>query len=269
MVLMKISVSAKPHSPTLIDLYLGGILGWFKGILLWILRFYHMTRTLESFFLPSKGKSRGTRWAIPSQIETERSVYIQYTDHVYEEEVYDLEPLRYPFKVQLMEDLPKRMVEQLRKSIAGKYVGRDLYGAWSYWQDFNKMDLSESKRAVSYVAWDTWNFLSIAFKMIHPNDRLKIRTSAYSRDERVDCDICLKFLSSDETAVLGEALDASSAETYISDLVKLASGELPSNFEGELPDKFVGHEAILAKVCHLLLSGPAVKLIGQLSSYPT
>jgi hypothetical protein len=214
---------------------------------------------MESFFLPEKGTPRGSYWAAPNRFEVERDV--RPVDPGYEEEVYDLETLRYPFKIQLMEDLPKRMIQQFRKSIAGKYTGSRLHNAWKIWQRYTRMEVFQSRSATASVVMDTWRFLETAFEVIHPNDRFIHNSYVYSVDERVKSNIHLKLLSSGERIVLGEALDARVAENYIVDLVKLASGELPSSFEGELPDKFVGHEAILAKVRHVCMSGRIIKLI--------
>jgi hypothetical protein len=231
------------------------VMEWFKGILLRLLEPI-IGMSMESFFLPSKETLRGGYRAIPNQFKIQREgcpdTFLQNIDYKYEEEVYDLEPLRYPFKIQLMEELPKRMIEHFRKAIAGKRCSSHLHAILKGWKLLTSTQVFDSRRATARVARHTWLFLLTAFEIIHPNDCCTTSSGGYSTDERVYSNIHIKLPSSSETAILGEALDARNAETYISDLVKLASGELPSSFEGELPDKFVGHEAILAKVWHLL-----------------
>jgi hypothetical protein len=246
------------------------VMEWLKRILLRLLEPI-IGIPMESFFLPEKETPRGYS-AIPEKFEIRREDFpetlLEHSNYAYEEEVYHLEPLRYPFKIQLMEDLPKRMIKQLKRSIRGKYASSQLYEALDLWKTFTSIEVFQARRATASVARDTWLFLMHAFKIIHPNDHFIAKSSAYSTDKRVMVNINLKLQSCSQTVVLGEALDARNAETYISDLVKLASGELPSSFEGEPPEKFVGHEAILTRVC-LHMGGHIVKLIGHSSSYRT
>jgi hypothetical protein len=246
------------------------IMEWFKMILVRLIGPYQMS--MESFFLPWKGNPRGSYWAVPNRFElpNEDPPSFQQNLHPpYDEEVYDLEPLRYPFKIRLMEDLPKRMIEQLRTIIAGKCIDPDLYYRWKLWQEDARREVSWSKLPTSTIANDTWFFLSPAFTAIHPNDSCFPDWDAGSRDERVTSDICLRLRSSGEKVVLGEGLYPRTAETHISNLVKLASGELPSSFEGGLPNKFVEHEAILARVWHLHINDYVVTLTNQFPSSHT
>jgi hypothetical protein len=244
---------------------------WFKMNLIRLLG--PPKTSLESFFFPWKGNPRGSHPAIPNRFEIpggDPANASQDIDYVYEEEVYDLEPLRYPFKIQLMEDLPKRMIEQLGKHIANKYISiPELYGTWEVWKKDALREISRSKLPTSTIANDTWIFLSSPFEVIHPNDECIPDRAAGSRDERVAPGIHLKLRSSGERIVLGEGLYPRTAEIYIRDLVKLASGELPSSFEGELPNKFVGHEALIAKACHLPINDHFMTLNDQLPSSRT
>ncbi|PVF98078.1 hypothetical protein CPB86DRAFT_393085 [Serendipita vermifera] len=215
--------------------------------------------SLESFFFVPERNPGGLSLAAPKAFKVVKRDSFdneKQTEFMYEEEVYHLEPLRYPFKIQLMEDLPKRMLEQLRGSIVGKSVDALLYHSWESWKEATSMETLQSKRSAARVANATFKFLVHAFRMIHPDEYCLNDLDACSKDERVATDIHIKVAlpgvphTFRKMIILGEALDPATADIHIADLVKLASGELRSNFEGELPDKLVGHEAILSKLSY-------------------
>ncbi|PVF98074.1 hypothetical protein CPB86DRAFT_392699 [Serendipita vermifera] len=237
-----------PTSP----LFIRSQMEWALTVLRCLLGLFKVS--LKSFFFISEGNPSGPHLAAPNRFEFIRNSSSNAPqDYAYEEEVYDLEALRYPFKIRLMEDLPERMSEQLKKAITGKFVKQQLYAAWETWKERVNLETFRSKRSATRVVDATWHFLLPAFEMVHPNDRCMSDLDACSKDKRVAADIHFKLGSSGETVILGEALDPTIAEIYISDLVKLASGGLRSNFEGELPEKFVGHEAILAKLSYEIM----------------
>ncbi|PVF98077.1 hypothetical protein CPB86DRAFT_393064 [Serendipita vermifera] len=242
---------------------------WIHAVTRPLLRLFEIS--IESFFFVPEGIPGGWLLAVPNRFKTIRqdsSNNSRLSDHIYEEEVYDLESLRYPVKIRLMEDLPERMIEQLRKSIAGKVINSPLYISWKLWKIDTGVETLRSKYSAARIVNATWRFLLPAFEMIHPNDYFVSDPDASSKDKRVSADIHIRLCSSDEIVILGEGLDPITAETYISDLVKLASGEIRSNFEGELPDKFVGHEAILAKVLNCNIAA-SVQLTYRICSYRT
>ncbi|CAG8717117.1 14286_t:CDS:2, partial [Acaulospora colombiana] len=180
------------------------------------------------------------------------SKFIRGLYNFYEEEVYHLEPLRYPFRVWLVEDLPKRMIGQLEPYLLGKYTNRKLLEGWETWKK-DTGDILKSKRCTAGVVRATWRFLEPGFKLIHPKEDLIVEHYPRSQDERVICDLQLKLQSSGQNAILVEAVDPVAIENYAYNLVQLAAGESSSSFEGELPETFVGHEAILSKLSYKIM----------------
>jgi hypothetical protein len=61
----------------------------------------------------------------PNNLSDTGKVYIDEADKEY---VYDLKSSRYPFKVQLDQDLLKRMIQQLHYILVDKLIGPELRG---------------------------------------------------------------------------------------------------------------------------------------------
>jgi hypothetical protein len=212
--------------------------------------------TWRQYFLPEGPTEPGGGSAIPERLEMKPDnssdtggVYIDEADVEY---VYDLEPSRYPYKIQLDQDLPKRMIQQLRHIIDDKPISPELRGYWDNRSRSMAHSPVKSKSDTHILLIEFWYRVIPFFDHIRPEGRCQLVMGTLSRDKRVRTDVCIKIGS--RNAILADAVDPALAAVYAADLVSLASGDRPSPFEKELPQVLPAHEGIISKVTSIFLS---------------
>jgi hypothetical protein len=215
---------------------------------------FNSEMTLREFLLPGDAAEPGGRSAILKRFEVRPRKSANsngtYADEADNEYVYDLEPSRYPVKIQLEEDLPKRMTEQLKQIIDEKLVSPKMQEDWDLWKSvFNKPIGSRSDTTL--LLPKLWDLVIGFFNHIRPNDECQSESRALTRDQRVMTDLCITMDS--KTVILVDAINPMLSGDYAIGLVGLASGKRPSGFEGELPEVLYAHEGILAKVTPIFL----------------
>ncbi|CAG8669612.1 14144_t:CDS:2, partial [Acaulospora colombiana] len=208
--------------------------------------------SLKKFMVPGEQAGGGDDWGIPQKLtiarDDDQSKPILRVPPAFEE-TYDLEKLRYPFKVQFMENLPAQMIKHLTEIIGKNSVSSDLRLHWNKWKSTATRRLFRNKYDILDLTKHSWLLVGIAFNIIHPDDACLLDFTE-TKDGRAKADIHMRMQSSGEIIILETVIDPKLGEEYTSNLVKLASGELQSSFEADLPDGFDGHEAILAKLSY-------------------
>jgi hypothetical protein len=206
--------------------------------------------SLQDFFLPEGSVVPEGKSAIPKRLQINME-YARFANKNGPEEeiVYDLETARYPFKVHLVEGLPERMMMQLKQIVGKGVVSPSMLIAWNLIEALKKVS---GKSDVDMLADAFWYLVTEAFCILHPDIECKIEHGTMSRDERTAVDIQIKLGA--EAVILTNVMEPTISDVYTSQLVELASGDGASVFEGELPEKFIGPAAILAKVCNYLSS---------------
>jgi hypothetical protein len=216
---------------------------------------FNSEMTLREFLLPGGAAELGGRSAILQRFEVRprkpahsNRIYADEADNEY---VYDLEPSRYPVKIQLEEDLPKRMTEQLKQIIDEKLVSPKMQEDWDLWKSvFNKPIGSRSDTTL--LLPKLWDLVISFLNHIRPNNECQSESRALTRDQRVMTDLCITMDS--KTVILVDAINPVLAEAYALGLVNLASENSSLNSEGQLPEVLHAHEGIVAKVTSVLLS---------------
>ncbi|PVF99815.1 hypothetical protein CPB86DRAFT_261685 [Serendipita vermifera] len=223
--------------------------------------------TEKEYFLPDNKIVPATKSAIPQRFEMKpenssvtNDVYIDRAD---DELVFDLEPSRYPLKVQLDKELPNRMIEQLRRILGDKPIDPEFY---KYWQKRHILVSPpvRSKSDTTLLLFDFWTLATRYIDHIRPNNEYRLELHSLTRDRRALTDVCIKLGS--KTVIVADAIDPALDETYAAGLVNLASGKQPPSFEGDTPKIIHGHEGVLAKVNpFVILSMNTKRMVNQLS----
>jgi hypothetical protein len=222
---------------------------WIKGWIEYLFSalFYRRTEhpsidiPLQEFFLPGGSVKLGGKSVILKPPES----FVAYKEEFEEEVVYELELGRYLFNVQLVEDLPERMIAQLRDIIGNNPINRNFQGAWRLYQ-YSNLDEIASMLDNQLRANFLWRMVLEAFHIIRPNDSYRNDRVALSKDRRVV--IHNRIQSGPETKILTEVMGPYVADAYICKLIEMASEDRDSDFEEKFPEKLVGPEAILARV---------------------
>ncbi|CAG8532422.1 4215_t:CDS:2, partial [Acaulospora colombiana] len=202
--------------------------------------------SIREYFVPKWWIWSRANSAIPERFPINKSPSTNITA-TEEEVVYDLEPMRYPFKVQLIDDLPLRMIAQLEKILGEELVTPHVRHFLVMWKLMTLEEI-DGKGDLIIRTTTLWYFVTEAFRIIHPDAHIQIETYGRSKDHRTIMDIRINLNS--QPIILTAIMEPSAADVCASNLVELASGNSTSVFEGDLPEKFVGHEAILAKLSY-------------------
>ncbi|CAG8554805.1 2813_t:CDS:2, partial [Acaulospora colombiana] len=196
----------------------------------------------------------GTKSAIPSKFEmkpdnlpSSNGVYIDEADN---EIVFDLEPSRYPFKIQLEEQLPKRMIEQFRHIISDKPINPEFQ---KYWDKRHRLVFPpiRSSSDTHLLLLDFWTLATRYLKYIQPKHEYQPGINILTQDRRVLTDVYVRMGS--KIVIVADAIDPALDDIYAADLVSLAAGKQSSSFEGDIPEVIHGHEAILSKLCYAIM----------------
>lgn len=199
------------------------------------------------FFLPEGLVVFEFNHAIPQRFHIKA---INGNHEIEEEPVYGLEAPRYPFKVQLMKDLPERMITHIKDIIGDKPVTPSLRLRWEMCTQIRDNDL-ELKVDLHSAMLTFCLLVEVAYHIIHPDNECTWKSFPTSQDKLTNVDIQIEVDS--DPVVLIELIEPTIADVCTSRLVDLASGNGTSIFEGELPENFTGHDAILARLCYVAM----------------
>jgi hypothetical protein len=220
---------------------------WFRIVIRRFLR-ANEEMSAKDFFLPQGPTAPGGKSAIPKRLKFKlgKSSNIDEAQEAAKHHVFDLEASRYTCKIQLEEDLPKRMIEQLRHIIGDEPVNPRVRRSWDFVAEDIAYSPVRSETNIYMILLSFWDVIVEHFRHLYPADECDFISSKSTRDQRVCIDVRIKMGS--KTAVLAQTLDPALADGYTADLVDLASGKRPSSFEGDLPEIFYAHEGVLARV---------------------
>ncbi|PVF97125.1 hypothetical protein CPB86DRAFT_466516 [Serendipita vermifera] len=213
------------------------------------------TTLYKDLFLPEHPVQAGGKWAIPKRFDIklqESSDTDEDLDRIDKEFVYDLEPTRYPFKIQLDEDLPNRMLEELRPMLGERPISPEIQDTWANFQAFIQ-DSITSREDAATTLYTFWIVTMAYFRPLDTENRMKSSFCPSTKDRRGGVDTHISMGS--ETVIVASALEPNPSNKYAERLVDMASSPEPSIFEGDLPEVLLGHEAALAKLSYTIMDG--------------
>jgi hypothetical protein len=233
---------------------IGSAITWILNAIQFMAAMIGYSTTLENFFLPTESVEEASECAL---LEPFRVRMVKSTSTNRHKVLLrgNRAKVRYPLQISYLADLPERMIARLRPILRSESVSPSLRNRWKICREAAARKILAQELSTQNALEPIWELVCEVFSILYPDDSCWLNLEGSSRDGRVHTDFHLDMTSYGTTVVLDEVKNPTVGNAHMPNIKKLAMNFASSSFaRARLPEKFIDHEAIVAKVCFSLLS---------------